>query len=256
MRREMPEEQELNKKRVELTILEAKLAQHELDLATLQAELRIFEARYLRNVGIRYAELDEIEAQIAETQAHLNPSNKEAQTRAKQARSQAQESAHAAVTAKEREQRDRFKPSEKLKKLYREIARRIHPDLATDEEDRIRRHKIMAEVNCSYENGNEDRLEIIIREWENSPESVQGDGIGAELIRIIRKIAQVEERLRMIKSEFRQLIQSDLYKLMRKVEDADREGRDLLAEMATKVEMQIAAARKRLADLSRKRADI
>ena len=64
-----PEEQELSRKLAELATLEATLAQRELDLATLQAELHAFERRYLRTAGARYAELDEIEAQIAEALA-------------------------------------------------------------------------------------------------------------------------------------------------------------------------------------------
>ena len=64
-----PEEQELEKKKAELAALEAELIQRELDLATFRAELTEFETRYLSIVGVRYAELDEIEAQIAEAQA-------------------------------------------------------------------------------------------------------------------------------------------------------------------------------------------
>jgi len=42
-----------------------------LELTTFQGELRAFEARYLCIIGVRYAELDELEAQIAEAQARL-----------------------------------------------------------------------------------------------------------------------------------------------------------------------------------------
>lgn len=61
-----PEEKELARKLAELTVLESDLAQRELDLATLQAELHVFERRYLHIVGVRYAELDEINAKIDE----------------------------------------------------------------------------------------------------------------------------------------------------------------------------------------------
>jgi hypothetical protein len=67
VRRQTPEERELENKRARLAALEVELAQRELDLATLKAELQTFEARYLREVGVFYAELDEIEAEIAET---------------------------------------------------------------------------------------------------------------------------------------------------------------------------------------------
>jgi hypothetical protein len=47
----------------------------------------------------------------------------------------------------------------------------------------------MAEANRAYEEGDEERLRVILQEWEGSPESVKGDGPGAELVRVIRKIA-------------------------------------------------------------------
>ena len=59
-----PEEQELHRKLFELADLEEELAQRELDLATLKAELNAFEISYLRIVGVRIAELDEIKDMI------------------------------------------------------------------------------------------------------------------------------------------------------------------------------------------------
>jgi len=119
----------LAKKRAELAPLAAILAQRELELATLQVELREFEARYLRIVGVRYTKLDEIEAQIAETIAKLNPKDKDARKRAEQARSQAEESAQATESAvSAAEPTRKFAPSEALKKLYRDLAKLVRPD--------------------------------------------------------------------------------------------------------------------------------
>jgi chromosome segregation ATPase len=89
--RPTPEERELESKRARLVALERELTQRELDLATLRAELQTFETHYLRGVGSLYAELDEIEAQIAEALAQLNSQDPETQERAAQARAQAQE---------------------------------------------------------------------------------------------------------------------------------------------------------------------
>jgi hypothetical protein len=61
-----PEADELEKKRVELAELESQLADRELELAALRLEFSIFQKDYLRTVGRRYAELDEIEAKLAE----------------------------------------------------------------------------------------------------------------------------------------------------------------------------------------------
>ena len=249
IRRQTPEEIELHKKLAELAALEAELAQRELDLATLQAELRAFENRYLRVIGVRYAELDKIEAQIAEALARLNPKDNKAKERVEKARYQAQESAHATGNIQEQKEPLKFKPSENLKKLYRESAKLIHPDLATDEEERARRQHLMAEANRAYKEGDEEHLRTILREWESSPESVKGEGPGAELVRVIRKVAQVEERLRTIEFEFSQLKETDLYKLKIEVEEAEKERRDLLSEMAGQIDKQLADARKRLAEI-------
>ena len=238
-----PEARELEKKKAELASLEARLAERELDLATLQAELHSFEGTYLRVVGSRLAELDEIEAQIAEAGARNQPKDREAQERASQARAQAQDSAQAVEAEQAAGKREPFMPSEDLKKLYREVAKRIHPDLATDESERQRRHELMT---GAYEQGDAARLEAILRDWESSPESVKGEGPGAELVRVIRKIAQVENRLRAIDAEIARLEESDLYHLKNQVDQAEKEGRDLLADMAVRVNQQVVDARRRL----------
>lgn len=251
MRGQTPEEKELSRKLSELSELEAELAQRELDLATLQAELHTFEARYLRVVGVRYAELDEIKAQIAEAEALLKPKDNKIQEEAAKARAQAQESAQATGVVQERKE-EKFIPSEGMKKLYRELAKRIHPDLVIDEEERIsiRRHQLMTEANRAYEEGDEAKLQSILNEWESSPESVKGEGIAAELVRVIRKIAQIEERLSVIELEITRLKESDLYQLKKKEEEAEDEGRDLLAEMASQVEEQIDRSKRHLDHLN------
>ncbi len=254
-RTQTPEERELSKKQYELSELEAELAQSELDLATLQAELHTFESRYTAIVGVCYAELDEIEAQISEAEARLKPKDIKIQEQAAKARAQAQESAQAAGIA-QKLKTAKFEPSESLKKFYREVAKHIHPDLAIDEKERARRQQLMADANRAYEEGDEAKLRAILAEWENSPESVEGEGTAAELVRIIRKIAQVEERLHVIETGIDQLEESDLFQLKTKVEIAENKGQDLLVEMASRVKAEIASANEHLAGLSGRRVHI
>ena len=90
-RRLSPEEEELSKKRDELALLEAQLTERELYLANRRAELTAFEGRYLRQVGVLYAELDDWTAKIAELVADENGTD-EARSAATQARAQAAES--------------------------------------------------------------------------------------------------------------------------------------------------------------------
>lgn len=252
VRRNTPEERELSKKREELSNLQGVLAQRELDLVTLLAELHAFERRYFRIVGVRYAELDEIEAQIAEHLSQASPQNKNMHARAGEARARADESARTSRTVQEARGRgEKFKPDDALKKVYREAAKRIHPDLGTDEEDRTRRQRVMAEINEAYEEGDETRVREILREWESSPDAIKGDGVAMELVRVIRKIAQVQARLTSIDATIDGLRSSDLYRLKEEVESAEVEERDLLADMAARLDQQLAEARKRLAGLTR-----
>jgi hypothetical protein len=252
MRTQTPEERELSRKLYKLSELEVKVTQRELDLATFQAELHTFESRYIRIVGVCYAELDEIKAQVAEAEARLEPKDNRIQEEAAQARTQAQASAQAAGIPQEPRE-EKFAPSESLKKLYREVAKCIHPDLAIDEKERTRRQQLMADANRAYEEGDEAKLRAILAEWESSPESVEGEGTAAELVRVIRKIAQVEKRVRVIEREIAYLEKSDLYQLMTKVEAAENKGRDLLAEMASRVKGEIALTSERLARITGRR---
>jgi len=249
-RRQTPEELELEKKKADLTKFESELSQRELELATLQAELHTFERRYLRIVGIRYAELDDIEAQIAEFLARQRPKDDKARRDAAQARAKAAESAQTAGAAKDEKPVTDFTPSEDLKKLYREVAKRIHPDLTTDEQERARRNEIMAEANRAYEEGDEAKLRDILEQWESSPDTVKGEGVGAELVRVIRKVHQVEHRLAEIGDTITQLKDSELATLKTKVEEAAAEGRDLLKEMATKLDSELADAKQQLSKIA------
>jgi hypothetical protein len=243
--REMtPEEKELQKKRVELKALETELAQRELELVTFQAELNAFRNRYLQALGKLYAELDAILADLAKFQALKKPANHQAWEKAEQAKAKAEESARYANQTKG--QPENFKPSERLKKLYREIAKSFHPDLAVDEGERVRFQQLMAEANQAYKNGDEQLLERLFVQGKHSPESVKGTGTGVDLVRTIRKIAGIEKRLAQIITEIELLKSSSLYQLKLKYEEMKEKGIDLLAEMAGYLNRQIAKASIRL----------
>lgn len=248
-----PEEIELEKKRAELSTLEEELALKELDLTTLQVDLEDMRRRYLRTVGVKLAQLDGIKAQIAEILARLDPKNEEVRKEADRSRTQAQESADATESIKAEEyETEPFKPSEDLKQLYRDLAKKVHPDLAPNDQARERRHRFMQEVNQAYAEGNEERLRSLLHEWESSPDSVAGEGTGAELIRIIRQIARVHNRIEAISQEVENLQESELYKLKLKIGIAQNEGRDLLSEMAAEVDGQIENANTRLKKINQR----
>ena len=251
--RPRPEEEELRLKSLELEDLEKDLIDKELQLTGLRAELAAFERLYLKAVGVLYAELDEIEARIAELNARRNPSNLDAQDIARQARRKATES-HSAVGEISLQVAKSFKPSPEMKSLYCEVAKHINPDLAADEADRARRQGFMARANRAYEEGNEAHLKAILEEYESSPDTVVGEGIGAELVRVIRKIAQVKRRLSEIEGELKGFMQLELMDLKNRVEEGTNQGRDVLTEMATAVRLRVHKAQAELNKLSKERA--
>jgi DnaJ-domain-containing protein 1 len=210
-----PEVEELQRKSEELSALEAELVQGELDLATTHGELQNFEREYQQIIGTRHAELERIEIQIAEYMAYLESS------------------------------RD-FKPSEDIKQIYRQVAKLIHPDLTTDPQQKIARQQLMTEANQAYEDGNIDRLKEILCSRETRPEIFKSEGIEAELIRIVRKIAQCRERLHKIRQEIAEIEQTELYQLQVEVSTARENGNDLLMEMAKDIDKQIDNAQEKL----------
>jgi DnaJ-class molecular chaperone len=143
-----------------------------------------------------------------------------------------------------------------LKSLFRDVAKRIHPDFAKDDADRQRRTQLMAQANEAYGRGDAEALQRILDDYDESSESVPGEGIGAELIRIIRQIHQAKKNIAAIEQELASLSASEIARLRQDVETAHQQGRDLLAELAVTVGEQVVRARKEyeaLAEEARRR---
>lgn len=246
-----PEERKLEHMRAELEALQTVLAKSELELTTLQVTLEDFERRYVRVVGATLARLDEVNARIADILALLNPQDTATARQATQARAQADASAESCCFGADVPEppSQPVERSEDLKALYRQLAKTVHPDLTTDPTERARRTQWMAEVNAAYRDCDENRLRTLMNEWQHSPESVAGDGIGAQLIRLIRQIAQVESRIAAVAVELEQLRSTGLYTLYAKAIAAQQNGGDLLAMLAAEVEVQITQQRARLDEL-------
>jgi hypothetical protein len=249
-----PEEIELEEKLIELSGLENELAQKELDLVTLIAELHVFEILYMEVVVAKFAELDQIEAEISELIFQMNPDDIKKGRQAREAWERAEETAKSAGMAQETSDKYRFQPTEELRKLYRNAAKRLHPDLAENDEEREQRTRIMIEINQAYQEGDADKLKQIIKKWETSPEAIKGEDAGSRLIRAIRKIAQVEARLDAIHKEFEEIYKSNIYELREKTKDLANEGKDLLEEMAFQLDRQIQEAKRRLSQIKMQEA--
>ena len=230
---QLSEEQSLLKRREELTELESRLAEREAALANLQSALRAFEGRYLGAVGERYDELAKIEKEIAKLQG-LEFDDEDPVSLADDEVGCGQ---------------NRFFRSDKLKKLYREVARKFHPDLSSCPQERQHRHQLMVEINRAYETGAEERLQELL-EAGAGLESVEiGGSMSAEMILLVRRIAEAKQRLAEIEAEIEEISASETYKLKLRVENAETIGVDLFADMIGQVDRQIKKASARLEHL-------
>jgi hypothetical protein len=247
-----PEEAELTKKKVELDGLSQVLAEKELNIEEIKLAVAQFKHRYFSEVGRKYVELDDLLAQIADLKSRQQPQNQDLKQEAVTAKNQARN------TKDEYEDIDIEAPAESLKseesedakKLYRRVASIIHPDMATDEESHNLRTRLMAELNEAYAKKDISKMREIFDQWQESPETVSGEGTAAELVRTIRAIAQIKRRISEIEDEVLKIMESDIYVLMEKVNDADLAGRDILLEMSVSIDRQIQDAQNILSGLT------
>ena len=142
-----------------------------------------------------------------------------------------------------------FDPTTSLKTRYRSAARKLHPDLASTDEERARRHVWMAKVNEAYKQQDEDALKTLLMDWEASPESVQGTGIPSDLVRVIRQIAHVRRRIDSIGPILDAIKTGELYTLYMRHQAALKADENLLEEMAAALDVRIADAKRELVDL-------
>jgi hypothetical protein len=221
--------------RSRLAELNALLAERAAEIARIQSDLETFRIRYRRDVGLLHEELEELERAIAE--AELGEISRLVDS-----------GDSAAAASPDRPQLDpvpRF-TTDAVRKLFRDVAKTIHPDLARDELTRDRRHSLMAEANRAYALGDEERLRRILETWESSPEAVQGSDPGAERLRLIRTIAQIEEQLNACASDLAAMQASALWQLKAMVDEAAARGKDLVEDMVRRLKRDITAARNRL----------
>ncbi|MGA3116279.1 MAG: J domain-containing protein [Syntrophobacteraceae bacterium] len=236
-----PEEEEFARKLEELSTFTELLANNELELETLRNSVFAFERQYLRLVGLRYVKLDEVRAEIADELAKANPNDSAAQQQFESARTTAHKSASEFEShgLSESQGKVNFIPSPELKKLYRQLATKIHPDTTTEETKKRHQNDLMSEINEAYAACDLTRLREILRGWESSPDSIVGEDVAAKLIRAIRSIAQISARLKAIEKEAEAIRQSEMFKMMEQVRLAEKSGRDLLQELVDKLDAEI-----------------
>ncbi|MDP2318937.1 MAG: hypothetical protein Q8O42_06330 [Acidobacteriota bacterium] len=219
--------------------LDARLAEQSAEVLRVKAALNTFKVTYRQQVGSLHEQLEQLELEIAE--AELGELAKNAAYRAGDPKEPS-----AAPAADRPEPLPRF-TSDAVRKLFRDVARTIHPDLSRDEATRDRRHTLMIEANRAYALGDEELLRSILQAWEKSPEAVEGSDPEAMRLRLVRRAAELEEQLAALDADLAAMLESPLGKLNTTVDDAARKGKDLVRETVRQLKRDIMAATNRLA---------
>ncbi|MFB8383715.1 MULTISPECIES: hypothetical protein [Streptomyces] len=168
-------------------VAEQALIEFEIAVETFRVEVENFSRLHHQKLGPMYARLDELDALIAEARA-AKSGDPEDERKAREARAVVMPmpgvdelfhdwmdtdglSPEAAAMLTEQPVRPpkRVRPSEEARRLYRELARKAHPDLAQDEVERQRRDEFIARVNAAYGRGDVELLKELVAEWEAGP---------------------------------------------------------------------------------------
>ncbi len=166
---------------------EQALIEYEIALETFRVEVENFSRLHEQRLGPVYARLEELEAQILEAQA-ARTGDAEDRRRADEARARLMPipgveellngwmdgdglfpEATAMLTEQPVRPPQRVRPGEEARRLYRDLARKAHPDLAQEEDERVRREAFLTRVNAAYARGDEAQLRELAEEWAAGP---------------------------------------------------------------------------------------
>lgn len=191
-----PEEEEIQKRTSELKAAEDNLAQVETEYADHRVRLKEFEQAYLYAVQFEHVEMARWEGLISHQiervhalqgiQDGVYPVPENPYTwRPKIQQSKSESFPETEPIPKEIER------GADIKALYRELARRYHPDLSETEASREQCEAVMREINSAYQAGNLDLL-VQISHRPEIPDSKK-ESLGDRLVWLIRRQAQVAQ---------------------------------------------------------------
>jgi hypothetical protein len=242
----LPEEAELARLESEWAQLFDTIVARELELETAKSDMARFRARYYARVGRSYAELDSLEAKIAAARSRAHRHDPTLASAAKAA----QDRAHASAEELGLQERAPLPAviTPELKRAFRRAAALLHPDRASTDQERDRRHAYMVRLNEAYEGGDLAAIEALVREFGQDPDQVDGNEAGARLVRVLRRLAQGRARLAAIEQELGELNGSELATFRKQVEDQEQAGADPLGDLSASLERRLDSARQTLSE--------
>ncbi|MGW0465015.1 hypothetical protein ACWDX6_07040 [Streptomyces sp. NPDC003027] len=243
-------------------VAEQALIEFEIALETFRVEVENFSRLHHQKLGPMYTRLDELDARIAEARA-ARSGDPEDLRRAQEARAAVMPmpgvdelfhdwmdsdglSAEAAAMLTEQpvQPPKRVRPGEEARKLYRELVRKAHPDLAREDDERKRREEFITRVNAAYARGDAAMLRELSEEWAAGPAPAEERLSESE--ELYARLEWLSQRKELLSVVARELEESAIGAMLRMApDDPDR----LLEEIAEQLLAQVSEREAELAGL-------
>jgi hypothetical protein len=239
-----PEEQQLEE---QIALTEARWVDAEVEVETLRVELDNFALVHHQRLGPMYVRLDELDALIAEARA-ARTGDPEDIRRAFEARNIVEpmpdleaffaEADAAGEGGADAEQPvmpqapQRIRPDKEAQRLYRDLARRAHPDLAQDPEEQRVRGVFIARVNEAYARGDVLALAALAEEWagETGDDGAPASGTPERTAWLRQRLDWLNARLARIEATRTELADSPMGQLLMLLPDDPDALLEVLAE--------------------------
>ena len=218
----------------ELARMRDRLAEIEAEYAMLEAELAVFQADYTREVVTVLAQLHDVEARILALTGDAAGA-REARSRADRTTSEAQALSPPPEPV----------PPASLKRLFRDAAKRMHPDLAPGAEARAHAEAFMKRLNDAYRAGDAEAIADLVRQWDASPFAPAGAGADEGA----RRVAALQAAVARAQRRLDELRGSELAQMLERAMASAAAGEDHVATLRHHAELALGDARARLAAL-------
>jgi len=254
-----PEEREYVRYLSEIEVRKRQVIELQTELAVYKEHLGRFSAEYHARVGTLFIELDRIGLSIVEYQFRLsqlreNPQSdlakleRESKRQFTEQREQIYEDEEE-TRYYEREHQDEQKRPElndaselSLKSLYRELAKRFHPDLAKTADERQQREAVMKEVNAAFHKRDICQMRTIGDQHHIDDAEFEEKSIGERLVWAIREVSRLDNLIEAIRSQKASLEAGELGILWTREES----GENVVNHLETDLNVKIERSRARL----------
>lgn len=224
----------------------------------LKKEVDLFQHKYNSHVGRFYLELDQIDLEAQEYRLRLklqqeNISAEEIERRVGACFKENRARFNTVDNQKESKKKTKKKqlPDEEanyVKNLYRKLAKRFHPDKAEHPDEQNRHEQLMPLINRAYEDQDLlilERLNIGETDFKETTEQTHKEK-REQLHQNLRNLNRIMSELR---SEINRVKAGRTYQLKQQVENAEKNGNDLLSTLAADLKRRVKSSKKQLTNL-------